>query len=530
MGTGNKREMLALWIGPGARLAELRPFLAAALALDAPVLGVAEGADIPRGNREHNDLAIGAGDLAVDAGDLSRLADLSTNAAIVLVDADELGVADCADLERFLARSDASRVLLVGEDPARRGVRALLRTERARWIPWPPDVEDLRAIADLRTENGASRRGAIAIERSDPSRTRIRSHSSPAADIHPDRRAGDIGNVGARAANNLMREIEEIERVLGADSADDDAPLARASFESDLPAEDATKIVARSTPNHAGAAPASDAESAGSRTADATAFRAQVADLADIAQRIELSLEGARAEPHAESNGEATPLESVAREVARLVQFARTLGYLVAPPARGAQRFDLTEMLEVFLSEIRSSGSDAPRCLLRSNGPLPVLSDRRLLSQAFDALFFLARSASTRGEILRVQALRDDDASPPAARVTIDFPTGELADLAPAEIVSPYGVRRVFPELGPNALSAAARIIEGQGGRCRLEPQHRTRLEWRVSLPLAPEPDSASGDRSELVAEARGRSPGASSESDAPTTAAPWRGRNDAFA
>jgi hypothetical protein len=471
MGTGSNRAVIALWIGPGARLAELRPFLAAALAGEEP-------------------------------SELEDFIQLPEREAIVLVDGDALRAEDCTDLARYLARSASSRVLVLADDPARRGVRALLRSDRVRWIPWPPDVDDLREIADLSRNDSAGRGPAHPLGRADTSRSHAPTRPSPTAGgndrTSTERGAAGVANAPPRdaGANALSREIEEIERVLGADALDEEGILSRPEDLDSEPGADARVATREFVSPDAPLAPRStaarteDGENGRDRSADAGAFRAQVADLADIAQRIELTLEGARAEPGASTGDRAadTALDAVAREVARLVQFARTLGYLVAPPARGAQRFDLGEMLEVFLSDIRGSGPDAPRCLLRSNGPLPVISDRRLLGQAFDALFFLARNAATRGEVLRVQALRDDDARPPLARVTIDFPADRLSEIAPEEIVAPYGLRRVFPELGPNALSAATRIIEGQGGRCRLDPLPRARLEWTVTLPLASAP------------------------------------------
>ena len=69
--------------------------------------------------------------------------------------------------------------------------------------------------------------------------------------------------------------------------------------------------------------------------------------------------------------------------------------------------------------------------------------------------------------------------------LTIQFPPGPLADLEPERILQPYGLRRVVPKLGPNALAAATGIIAGQGGRALLERAGQGRLGWMIELPRA---------------------------------------------
>lgn len=515
MGTAADSEESVLWIGPGQKLGQLAPLLAA-LPARGGLRALAEIADLGGANPPSGAL---------------------------LIEADVLRAEDLLDLERFLARVPTARLILIGEDPGRRGVRALLRGDRVRWMAWPPDLEDMRALAAPRG------RGRIPAAREEPARERRTASSSradtdtddpefppelpatrpspvrasaarlattPAAADEERKPLGEPPLARPRLASPISAEIAEIERVLGALSpmgseisrrttrTGEDLslaahlathaaePHASSRPHAELPPLEAEERGLSSTSRGEPEGSASSAHvmqpaRAGRADSPPESFRAQVADLADIAQRIEFSLQGLR-EAHEESSppsSTSSEVETVGREVARLVQFARTLGYLVSPPGPGVQRFELTEMLEVFLSEIRSGGPDAPRCLLRSNGPLLVRSDRQLLSQAFDALFFLARSAAARGEIVRVQARRDEDSEPPTARISIDFPAGRLLEVPTEAIVEPYRLRRILPDLGPNALSAAVRIIEGQGGQCRLEPQSRGRLEWTVTLPLA---------------------------------------------
>ncbi|MBI5365178.1 MAG: hypothetical protein HZA53_18515, partial [Planctomycetes bacterium] len=232
-----------------------------------------------------------------------------------------------------------------------------------------------------------------------------------------------------------------------------------------------------------GATSGAPAEPADAPRAHAPWFREQVADLADLAQRIELGLtqirEGAQASEEA-IEALSTPVEELTHDVARLLQFTRTLGYLVSPPARGAQRFDLGELVDLHTRALVERGAEGPRCLARKNGGAIVKSDRQLVSQVLDALFHLAGRASAAGEIVRVQLKTEKD----AARLTIEFPAGPLAALDFARIVEPYALRRLFPELGANALAAATGIVQGQGGALALVRKGERHLEWTLTLPL----------------------------------------------
>src|SRR5207245_657680 len=76
-------------------------------------------------------------------------------------------------------------------------------------------------------------------------------------------------------------------------------------------------------------------------------WRDQIADLADAAQRIDLGARALRAAAGDFDPEAGKQLDALDGEVARLVQFARTLACLAAPPVRGEQTFDLAEMLQL---------------------------------------------------------------------------------------------------------------------------------------------------------------------------------------
>lgn len=376
--------------------------------------------------------------------DLDELSEQIGGGGVLLIDADVLPAEDVGYLRRFLARHEGFEMTLVGEDSSRRVARTLLRRPRARWMHWPPDLDDVRGLVPSARAPADSMAGGAT--------------TAPELRIAPAPVPARRETASPAAADDL----DEIEAILDMDG---DAAVDLGPEREDVGDHDVAASLARSSTTPA---------------APPAYFRDQVADLADIAQRIEGGLAGAR-DAGSIPGAQGDALEG---DVARLVQFTRTLSYLSAPPPRGDQVFDLSELIDTLVDGLPRKGPQAPRWLVRSNGPLRVRSDREILLQAFDALLFVAEKCSSRGEMVRVQASAVEGAQPPRARVAIEFPPGKLAGLDPARVVEPYGLRRILPDLGPNALSAAAGILAGQGGRLELRPG-RGRMSWLVDLPLA---------------------------------------------
>lgn len=218
-------------------------------------------------------------------------------------------------------------------------------------------------------------------------------------------------------------------------------------------------------------------------SAPAPYFKHQVADLADIALRIELSLEMAR--ERALLEGDMPALEDLELEVQRLAQFTRTLGYLSAPPMAGRQRIALGEMVEEMLAE---AGNDehSPRYLWRSDGLLHVRCDKTLMHHALEAVLYLVHHCAGAAGTVRVEGREAGPGKAPTGQVelTLRFPPGPLADLDPQAAVVPYALRTLLPELGPNALAAATGILRGQGGDLSLNTSGEEWI-WRLQLPRA---------------------------------------------
>ena len=109
-----------------------------------------------------------------------------------------------------------------------------------------------------------------------------------------------------------------------------------------------------------------------------------------------------------------------------------------------------------------------------------VRGNKELIVQALDAILVLARlCAGPEGEV-RVSGSKTKEG---AALLTLGFPRGPLDDMTPVEIVVPYALRSSLPDMGKNALRAASRIIEGQGGYLTLSDPGDGLLQFSLSLP-----------------------------------------------
>jgi hypothetical protein len=256
-------------------------------------------------------------------------------------------------------------------------------------------------------------------------------------------------------------------------AAHEDAPV-------EAPQDLTADSIETAQPPH-GSAPGSPATP--SPQAPAPYFKHQVADLVDIALRIELSLEMARERALLEDDAPA--LDELELEIQRLLQFTRTLGYLSSPPAAGRTRIALGQMVEEMLAE---AGNDdhSPRYLWRSDGLLHVRCDKTLMHHALEAVLYLVHHCAGSAGTVRVEGRESNADGKPAGEVELSlrFPPGPLSGLEPATAVVPYALRTMLPDLGPNALAAATGILRGQGGDLSLSTAGPEWV-WRLRLPRA---------------------------------------------
>jgi hypothetical protein len=422
-----------------------------------------------------------------------RIADplelFSISATRALLDAELLSPEDTGLLRRWLERGPHELVLFGGES-SRRVWKELCRAPRVRFLEWPPDLLDLESLgAHMREPGSTQEEPTCKSAVMDPELAEIEAilggqasaHCEAAGALALDASAGGRGSPAPHAPTAQSTAPKSTTPKSGT-AADTHAQTAE-DFEFDLLPEELEQLAQVHAPATTAEPSESPADTSVAHAPELVApppyFKDQVADLADIAQRIELSLELVA---EADERAGLAPLED---EVQRLVQFTRTLGYLVAPPGPGNQNIDLSELVEIFLSSAVSRADDAPRCLFRGGGLLPVRSDRTLLTHALDAFFYVAQSCAESGEIVRVQTARSGAPKRPVGLITIEFPAGKLNGVAPQTILSPYGLRRILPALGPNALAAATGILAGQGGRALLERRGEGRLAWLLEVPLS---------------------------------------------
>jgi len=419
----------------------------------------------------------------------------------LLIDAPPLEVEDQGLVRRFARANPDWEILVTGCDERARPARDLLALPGARWWSWPLDVEQLEALVapDEAYQPEELELWGEEAQRSDE-------ESTPAPPRAP---------LGRRALRSIEEDLEAIEEILGSESppleegvlsaepgespsphaggdGDDPRALDLTPEEIDLfmaPLEVAEPADEEEGATETAAAAETQAWAAAALAPDDVAepprqtslappswYRAQVADLADLAQRLSLDVESAADDlPH-------SVLADLDRDVTRLTQFARTLGYLAAPPGRGAQVVALATLVEELLGGMAGASNDSPRYLFRGDDDLQVLSDKSLLVPAFDALLQLAAACSSAADVVRVAVGEVEG----RAEVRIHFPAGPLADLEPAEVMSPYGLRRVLPEVGAHALAAAGRILQGQGGDLAYgEDEREGERLLLASLPLA---------------------------------------------
>lgn len=382
----------------------------------------------------------------------------------ILIDADSIQTEQVGLVQGFLEVHESWELWLVGSDSSSLATRQLLSLPAAYWVPAPLDVNSLKS-ALLAPEAAQDLDGAMA-EYEDLD-VDLDFDEEFEEDLEDEELPEEEEN------DDLLSQVEEILR--------GEAIAPAFSFDPQIETEEQREVVTEDPFE-----PEGEPTALKSPPAPARYFRNQVADLADLVQSVDMTLERATLESGDEGGAAVSlRLEELRGEVLRLQQFTRTLAYIAAPPVRGERNFDLAPLLEEMLTTRRSE-ADAPRYLIRTPDPLPLRSDKQLIEQAFDALLFLSHKAAGEEGTVRVDGrVIKDVEDDPQIRVSIRFPAGTLEGISPAELLEPYALRRSLPELGANSLAAASGILQGQGGRVELHQEASGGLEWLVYLPFA---------------------------------------------
>ncbi len=394
---------------------------------------------------------------------LAPAAEGSPAPRLLLLDVDLVAPEDLGLPLRALRRHPGMSLGLLGSDSGTLAARRLLAQPGARWLAWPLDLEQIEGILPALAQ---------------PAAPTSKSPAPPA----PPRGEPSLPSTPRGVQDEAIRR--QVEEILGTSPRANPSPgpAATAAPEPAPRAARATAALAPTPPT--GTPPAPNGSPTPAPPAPAPWFRDQVADLADVVQRAELGLAQVRAAAEGAVGGDLEErLERLSEEFVRLVQFTRTLGYLVAAPPPGAQRIEFGALLEAQLRSARSE-PDCPRFLFRTTGDLWVRSERSLLTEALDALLGLAQLCAGPEGTVRVEVqAREGQGRSVEARLA--FPAGPLRDLSPERILEPYGLRRILPALGANSLAAARGILVGQGGSAELWKLPDGTLEWRVILPAA---------------------------------------------
>lgn len=472
--------------------------------------------------------------------------DCSASGRLVL-DADVLPREDLGLVTRFLMRAPDWELWLTGRDDTCTATRQILSLSQACWIPWPMDVEQLLALlgnpplagrtspsnpvdatagrtiqsVGRRPEpergefEGTDSRTVIEPELAVPIQPVTSPGTHAAAEDAPQIQASQeqhpVPTTPSRKATesqepttNLESDLDAIEAILAGeilpDLPDSAGPSEGDSDSMDLQDRDfpdpasidltpeELEAFLESAPTDSGALETHDSPSTEVQPPPSW-YRSQIADLADIAQRLDLALAALR-EQHSQGDGSSDLADSVERlghDAMRLVQFSRTLGYLASPPSMGTQSVRLDTLLEEMLTGLASQDSHSARLMFQSSKELTVRSDKTLLMQVLDALLNLAALAAGEGGKVRASAAENDKGQ---AELRIRFPMGPLADVPGHQVLAPYGLQGRLPGMGPNALAAAARIISGQGGSLHYSsspaPDSEDQALFVLTLPLSP--------------------------------------------
>jgi hypothetical protein len=415
----------------------------------------------------------------VQVKDLGQLLQGDLSGQRVLIDLTTLPSEDGGILRRVLRDNPSCRLELIGGDPTRAIVQSLTLQGRGGWSPWPLDTDRLTLWA----------RGDYSTTLADPgtgvSRSKLQVKQSPPA----------TGEEVLRTPQTDP-EIMAIERILGGLPQEGDSkPLT--PFDTQSKPQDATREQggkeSETTSSSDQEDPAfgagldPDPHESKARPSKSqplpTAhippwYRDQVADLADIAQRLDLGLR--RTLEASEGVESESALRGLSDDILRLGQFTRTIGYLAAPPGPDGSSVDLSALAQDFLSSLAHEEDGGPRYLFRSAPDAVVRAEKSLLVLAIDAMLAVASlAAGNKGEV-KVGVSTEGQ----QAILEVTFPPGPLARLEVDRWLEPYALHRLLPGVGPNAIPAAAAILVGQGGDLSLSTTGSERC-FRLELPLA---------------------------------------------
>lgn len=199
-----------------------------------------------------------------------------------------------------------------------------------------------------------------------------------------------------------------------------------------------------------------------------TALALHLSELADLAERAQLSVAGKGGE------AEAPP------ELARVSRLARALSFAAAPPALARAELELGPLVEDLLAALTLRGKRAPRFLYRGARGIRVRAARGPLTSALESALLLARSCAGAGEIVRVQLGFAEAAR--AAEVSVEFPAGPLAGADPSDPLS-GAAASALAEVGPGDFAAAQAVVRGLGGSLDLTFPEAATARLQIALP-----------------------------------------------
>ena len=230
--------------------------------------------------------------------------------------------------------------------------------------------------------------------------------------------------------------------------------------------------------------------------------RLELAELADIAQRLQLAFAQL-----CDAAAETDPggFAAYGYDLERLLAFTRRLGEGAgAEPAEGAASarpwtegaaqaraaqpngFEVTGLVQERLAAVIARSPGAPRTDCAADGPIHVAAERADVAAALDTFLRLGLRCAGPNDEVRVRLSTRADATAPHVDVAMAWPSGPLARLAREELFEPGRLEALLPDVSAADLARAIERVEAGGGRVDLRMDERGFLRITVRLALAP--------------------------------------------
>lgn len=415
------------------------------------------------------------------------------NCGRLVLDGEHLPLEDVGLVRRFLVSNPGWSAVCLGLDPRGTVQGSLEGLPRIGWRPWPPDLDQLRALARIPDPlpilygadgsavaaptdlSGPQARELIEIVRRLESRVlaapadRVPAHSAP----------GDL------ALRSEVVRLGLLCRELGvAPSTSIAHDGIRSTSDSDAPSESRPSL----SPTGSWDEGDMSFEEVPDRRGEGTASFASAPDTANTPRHP--GVPGGPGEKDPPAGTALGPRELIPGD-------ARPPHPKGAPTPVPSPPVDLAALLEERLASLAVRLPDGPRFQFAGDPCLWVEGSADSLATTIEDLLEIARQCAGSEGVVRVRAGHRDTRSGRQVDALMSFPLGPLEGLDRARILTPGGLRDALPSIGARDFGRAALGIRAQGGALgvQIDRGGRIRVAFRLRA-AAVDPDDAVGSSS----------------------------------